>query len=175
MDAAVQLIARQGYDATSVEAIAESADVARQTFFNYFPSKDAVVHAWVDQRRAQVREVLQADGEQDAVDRLAAAMRRLAAVYEADADTSRAMVRSWIRCGGPLHPDATGTADLFVEVLNAGRDAGQLDPALDPQVAAQLLLDAYLGVLYRWAAGGGHLHQQLEAAVSVLSAGLRHR
>jgi AcrR family transcriptional regulator len=43
VDAALDLFERDGFDATSVEQIAERADVARRTFFHYFPGKEAVL------------------------------------------------------------------------------------------------------------------------------------
>ncbi len=41
--AARELFAAQGYDRTTVEAIAERAGVSRRTFFRHFPSKDDVI------------------------------------------------------------------------------------------------------------------------------------
>jgi AcrR family transcriptional regulator len=40
---ALRLIREQGYEATTVEQIAEAAEISPSTFFRYFPSKDAVV------------------------------------------------------------------------------------------------------------------------------------
>jgi AcrR family transcriptional regulator len=42
-EAALQLFERQGYDATTVDQIAELADVSQSTFFRYFPTKEDVV------------------------------------------------------------------------------------------------------------------------------------
>ncbi|GHJ47074.1 hypothetical protein Cs7R123_44160 [Catellatospora sp. TT07R-123] len=41
--AALRLFLQHGYAAVSVEQIAAAANVARTTFFNYFPSKEAVL------------------------------------------------------------------------------------------------------------------------------------
>jgi AcrR family transcriptional regulator len=43
--AAMQLFGERGYSETTVEDITEAADVGKGTFFNYFPTKDAVLMA----------------------------------------------------------------------------------------------------------------------------------
>jgi AcrR family transcriptional regulator len=43
--AALELFQRQGYDATTVDQIADQAEVSQSTFFRYFPTKqDVVLH-----------------------------------------------------------------------------------------------------------------------------------
>ncbi len=44
---AIDLYNRQGFDFTTVEQIAEVADVAKGTIFNHFPAKEAIVHEYV--------------------------------------------------------------------------------------------------------------------------------
>ena len=47
--AALDLFRKQGYEATTIEQIAEAAEVSPSTFFRYFPSKeDVVVHDALD-------------------------------------------------------------------------------------------------------------------------------
>lgn len=44
--AAMDLIQEHGFDETTMEQIAETADVAKGTLYNYFPAKEAIVGEW---------------------------------------------------------------------------------------------------------------------------------
>ena len=64
--AAVRLFRERGYDATTVDDIAEVADYARSTFFRYFRSKEDVVFVDLADRATSLRAVLEnapADGD----------------------------------------------------------------------------------------------------------------
>src|SRR6476661_8132382 len=43
IDAALELFARDGFDATHSDRVAERAGVSPRTFFRYFPTKESVV------------------------------------------------------------------------------------------------------------------------------------
>jgi AcrR family transcriptional regulator len=55
-DAAWELFAEQGYEETSINDIAERADVAPRTFFRYFPTKEAVMYPQFEELLQSVRD-----------------------------------------------------------------------------------------------------------------------
>ena len=169
----MRLFVEHGYEQTSVDQIADAADVARQTFFNHFPAKEDIVHAWVQRRRDEVRAGLAAATGRDAVTRLTHGLHAVADVYDSDEHTSRPMVRFWVRRGGPILPGADATAELFEDVIATGQDAGQIRADHDPALAAHVLLDVYLGRLYSWAVNGGTFWRQLQPAATIVLEALR--
>ncbi|MFD0540136.1 TetR family transcriptional regulator [Actinomadura luteofluorescens] len=56
--AALRLFAERGYEETTIADIAAAADVSPRTFFSYFPSKEDVIFAEIDDRLAEVAERL---------------------------------------------------------------------------------------------------------------------
>jgi AcrR family transcriptional regulator len=53
IDAAVELIERKGYEATTIADIAAAAEIGTRTFFSYFPSKEDLLFPEAD-RRVQI-------------------------------------------------------------------------------------------------------------------------
>jgi AcrR family transcriptional regulator len=54
-DAALELFARHGYDATTVDDIARAAGISRRTFFRYFPAKHDVLFLGHHERVGDLR------------------------------------------------------------------------------------------------------------------------
>ena len=60
--AAMDLFAAQGFEATTVDQIADAAGVGRRTFFRYFRSKEDVVFPGHDEQLTEVVELLESAG-----------------------------------------------------------------------------------------------------------------
>lgn len=152
LDGAVALFAARGYDATTMDDIAESADVARATVFNFFPRKADLVLAWFTDRRAEVAgRLAEVDGlTTGTAAQLGVAFRAIAQVFDQDPRTGRAMVRAWLQAGGPLLTAESDTSSIFADTIREGQRRGDVLPGIDADRAGCVLFDAYLGVLYRW-------------------------
>lgn len=49
-----RLFLSQGYDSTTLDAIAAEAGISRRTFFSYFKSKDDIIFFWLEADRASL-------------------------------------------------------------------------------------------------------------------------
>lgn len=80
----MELFDRQGYAATTVDAIAGRAGVSRRTFFHHFASKDAVVFPDHEALIERVRTYLADQSGTDPMNALGGALRLILASFLAD-------------------------------------------------------------------------------------------
>lgn len=62
VEAAWTLFRKKGYDATTIEEVAEAAGISKRTFFRYFPTKEAIVFHRSAERIAMLRALLARHG-----------------------------------------------------------------------------------------------------------------
>jgi TetR/AcrR family transcriptional regulator, cholesterol catabolism regulator len=152
--AALELFAAISYEATSMEAIAEAADVARTTVFNHFSRKEYLLMAALSERRQIIGNRLAQTSEtgMSTADRIRDAVSQWALSYESDPVVGSALVRGWVQAGGPYLPEATDTASFLADALSPGLRRQEIDSSIDPRLAGLMLFDALIGTLVRWAA-----------------------
>src|SRR5262249_39523777 len=91
---AMRLFAERGYDEVTVEEIADVCELSPRTFFRYFGTKEAVLFAGTELRRAIFLDAL-ADQPADArpFEAIEGASRALAVHYEPDREALRTRAR----------------------------------------------------------------------------------
>ena len=103
-DAAVTLFREQGYEHTTVDQITRRAGVAKGTFFNYFPTKDAVLRYMGAREIGRLGAATLAGGSTSAVGNLKRFMAALATGMEGDRELvklifARGMAVPDLMCG----------------------------------------------------------------------------
>ncbi|MFB7597051.1 TetR/AcrR family transcriptional regulator [Streptomyces sp. NPDC056160] len=174
---ALTLFAEQGYDGTTIDQIAEHADVARGTFFNYFQRKEDLVTAWAEARKqrleARMEESLRAHGDGVTV-HLERCMLALAEFNETEREVTSAMLQAWVKAGRPLLEEPYA-GHVFATVVEAGRRRGEVAVDIDPMRVGNILRDAYLGLLYRWSQSAEPqvpLHLELREILRIVLSGI---
>jgi len=148
LDAAQALFLAQGLRATSMEAIAARAGVAKPTLYAYFPDKPAIFEALVDRVAAAWRRDFMAalESEGDAVQRIAAALTaKHKAVRRLLADSPHADQLYGEHDRGAAPQLAALEAELATVIERELSVAG----AQRARLATQLLLAASYGVARR--------------------------
>lgn len=178
VSAALELFAERGFQATTVDEIAEQAEVAPRTFFRYFPTKEAVLFA--DARAQRERLVARlADRPEDEHPFLSLTVAVGELADEAALQGESARLRSRIAAENPavwayertvLEADMADALASFV----AGRlvDIGPSDPR--PRVWAALVMTTFRIAFQLWRDGGqtGALRVQVDGALAAAAEAL---
>ncbi|MCU1360321.1 MAG: TetR family transcriptional regulator [Ilumatobacteraceae bacterium] len=140
-DAAWELFDERGYHDTSINDIAERANVAPRTFFRYFPTKDAVVYPEFDELLRHVRTAFAARPTDEPV--MASLISALETLTDSmNEETSRNQARLHLMKG--VQGEAVG--EYFrkrltdeVEALVLEREAGSPDADLRAKLASGVI------------------------------------
>jgi AcrR family transcriptional regulator len=172
VSAALELFAASGFQATTVDEIAQRADIAPRTFFRYFPTKEAVLFADADAKREWIAARLAArPTDEHPLRSLTAAVADLAEGVAAEADAIK--LRSRIAAENPgvwayertmLEADMADTLAAFV----AGRLEVSMSSDARPRVWAALVMSTFRIAFHQWLDGGqqGSLRHAIDRALA---------
>ncbi len=140
-DAAWELFAERGYDETSINDIAERANVAPRTFFRYYPTKEAVLYPEFADLLIQMRKAFNArPADEPVLHSLLAAIETMSNMMTAANDRNQARL-SMMKTA---HNESMGEyfrSKMVAEVaeLVRQRDAHRPDCDLRAQLASGIL------------------------------------
>lgn len=158
--AAFELFAAQGYDSTTVDAIAERAGIARRTFFRYFRSKDDVIFPDHDSLLAEVLRDLAVAGDVPPVEAVCGAVRYVFRSYVTDAEVSVQRYRL-TRSVVPLRDREIASVRRYQHAFSKylysryATTMSESAAALHADVVAAAVVAAHNAVLRDWLRAGG--------------------
>ncbi|WP_213454621.1 TetR family transcriptional regulator [Rhizomonospora bruguierae] len=146
IDAAAELFARKGYEATTIADIAATADIGARTFFSYFPSKEDLLFPEGDRRvRIAVEAIAHRSPDEEPADVL---LRALSAANDDSADLTGPLAALRIRLTMEV-PAVRGRA-LQLLWESQREIAGHLAAAYPDrltEVSAAALVGAFVGAV----------------------------
>jgi AcrR family transcriptional regulator len=154
--AALDLFRQKGIEATTVDDITERADVAKGTFFNYYPRKESILFDLCFDHMAEVeavREKQLAGKSISAVERMLESLRHAAQLYMKDRDLSRAMLLQLFK-GATPSPEAFAinqrAQDMVRSQVERAQAAGELRADLDPERATYIIRSIFFLTVLVW-------------------------
>jgi AcrR family transcriptional regulator len=159
VDAALALFSEQGFTETTVDAIAERADVGRRTFFRYFPAKESVLFHDIDnQIQATLDSLTGRPADEPPFTALIAVLRESAGRFSADLEKRRLLAKVAHECDNLLVHHRAVVMRRLEDMITAeiARRAGVPDDDLATGAAVAAILAAYGSAVRRWILQGAH-------------------
>ncbi|GAA2785300.1 TetR family transcriptional regulator [Saccharopolyspora taberi] len=151
--AALRLFSERGFQATTVEQIAEAADIAPRTFFRHFPSKDAVLFGDHERETRRMREVLATrPANEHPMRSLAVAMLDAAERIEVDRELHLQRARLLDALESPSDYEAHMIRQRWVRDVTAVLADRMGTPAGDPRAGAwsMTLMCCFGAAMHAW-------------------------
>ena len=143
VEAAFVLIAEEGYEAMTMDGLAERVGISKPTLYNHFPSKDAItVRALVDLNERTVNLIHAIDSSLPPGERLERVMRLM--VQNRLSPTPSALLRArTLLKPAKSHPDYQRAAgrkiDAIADIIVAAQQTGDIDVTMRPRLLAQMM------------------------------------
>jgi AcrR family transcriptional regulator len=147
--AAMELFAKRGFEAVTIEAICDAADVARGTFFLHFPTKAALLWEWnrqvADEFRAELREP-----RRNAVSEIRALVEHISEKLLSQADVMSGLLQEFFatpHVAAEAREQGQDLHTLVEELVRRGQKRGELRRSIDPRLAVAVLMATSAAIL----------------------------
>jgi AcrR family transcriptional regulator len=149
--AALDLFTEQGYDATTVNEIADRAGLTKTTFFRHFPDKREVLFAGQDTHaRLLADAITAAPGPATPLEAVGAALDAITATFAGDRREFSARLRLVIAGNSELQERAAFKRGVLAGAMtDALHERGTPEPTAS--LAAELGIRAFYGAFDQWA------------------------
>lgn len=168
---AMQLFRTHGFDATSIEQITQKADVGKGTFYNYFPSKEAVVLEFSRQAHRELIDRRRTHQAFSTRERLEELLKDWADFMVADRELAWVAVRNREMSAQDLNLHYGLQA-----IITLGQREGEISGEYDSAFLAETLEGMMLQHFISWhVSQQGDLHQEMSHVLAVFMDGLGRR
>jgi AcrR family transcriptional regulator len=153
---AMEMFRDRGYDATRIVDIVERVRVSEATFFNYFPTKEAVLQESSAEAKDLYRILLEhllSRTEEPVVDRIRELVHVVGESFAADDVFMETVVTEtnlfYGSTGDAASKDLANFA-LLAALFRQGQERGEVHSKLDPLQLAEMLTAVYMLTITNW-------------------------
>jgi AcrR family transcriptional regulator len=184
VETGLALFREHGFEETRVQDIVERVGVSPATFFNYFPTKDAILEAQAEAATDLYAALLRHELERREASvgaRLEQITRVLAQALGSDPVISRLMATRtalFFGSSGPKADKDRASQKLLAELFVQGQSSAEIDAAADPLQLAELYSATMMLTTMNWltdwfGATGQALDERLLATLRIFLNGAR--
>ncbi len=173
------LFLADGFEATTVEQIAEAADIVPATFFNHFPSKEAVLREMAEEVFDRFAGLLEEQRKRSVStqEQLLGFAARGARVVQGTPELTRRVLLEVLRTTAP--PGAAGrqlagVEHQLAELIREGQQRGDVRSDREADLLAEIVLSVVHGTITRWINDGDYpLRRRMREAADFIGESLR--
>ena len=147
-----RLFTAKGYENTTIEDVAEAAEISKATLYNYFSSKEDLLQGIADAALEEIRQMVR-DGLQEEPDGLAK-IRRVMETLVADSARYIALTRRIfflnVSPDSELHGARAELLEILGQLVREAQGQGRLRRDLPPEDLVDIFLGVYLLTQFGW-------------------------
>ncbi len=147
--AASRAFAKRGLEGTGLQHVAREAGLGRSSLYHYYPDKAALVqdlaNELLEEETALFTQAFQSgDSALDRIERLTTAIVEL---FDRSASTGRLMLQIWASDPDRFQAMLETLRGGLTQLVEQGQELGEIDPGLDAEASATLVIALMDGVL----------------------------
>lgn len=170
-----ELFLEHGYKATTVNQIADAADIAPATFFNHFQSKSAILEAMTLEVFVRLEELVDEEFSRPgpAADRIRAFAKRVSDEILSARGLAKDVLLELVELGvreGDIAPHLAGLTAPFTRLLLEGQQQGSVRGDCEADLLAELVVGALNTTITHWMNDPDYpLAERLEGAALIMA------
>jgi AcrR family transcriptional regulator len=172
---AVQLFKEKGFDEVTIDDIIRHLQISQATFFNYYPSKDAILQQEAEEIVRRYQGILEEEirAEAATADKINHLLEVMGQGLQADKRFYRTLFTRGVLNFGNVRAERLLT-DLAASLIRQGQLNGEIRSDYNPQELAEVFTGIYYAIILRWlySEGGHSLVERLRRGAAIFLAGV---
>jgi AcrR family transcriptional regulator len=175
-EVAGRLFKEKGFENTTVDEITREAGIGKGTFFNYYPTKEALLTDFVKQKEQlvynQVKKELKT--EKSIRETIKNILILVAKSNEMDKDSTRLYVFEYLRHYGYEERKSYSLNVIIQGLLDKAAEKGELNKSAETKKAADILTATYFHSLmeWLWSDSGSSFSEDISKKIDMIFDGL---